>query len=289
MLGLEARKPEGVPMFQVDAFCDGGPFTGNPAAVCLLDTWPEDATLQAVAAENNLSETAFLRCPDPVEAPARWELRWFTPSVEVELCGHATLAAGCVLLEEVARELDEVRFSSASGELCVRKDKDSHALTVELPLGTSAEQPAPAGLLAALGLAPEAVVEQRRAAAGTWLVVVGDEAEVRGLAPDMRALAAVPPGEVIVSAPAGPDSPGCDFVSRFFGPGVGIDEDPVTGSAHCVLAPYWAERLGKATLRARQLSTRGGTLEVAIEDRRVALTGRCAVVLRGALTRCGMR
>lgn len=265
---------ESVPFYQLDAFTDEI-FAGNPAAVCVLRSWLPDATLQRIAAENNLSETAFI-LPEAL----RWRIRWFTPTTEVELCGHATLASAYVVLELLEPTLDRVDFESASGTLRVRRDADDpHRLLMDFPADPPERDVVPPALIAALGRRPLEVLK-----ASYWMAVYEDEEAVRSIEPDFRLLADVPPGEVIVTAPAGPDRPGVDFVSRFFGPGVGIDEDPVTGSAHCILAPYWAERLNKSRkLQARQVSARGGAIECSVHGDRVELGGRCALYSVGQL------
>jgi predicted PhzF superfamily epimerase YddE/YHI9 len=251
-----------IPLYQVDAFASAV-FRGNPAAVCPLEAWLPDATLQAIAAENNLPETAFF-----VREGEAYRLRWFTPTVEVELCGHATLASGYVLLTEPG----EVRFVTRSGPLAVRRVGE--ALTLDLPALPAHTMPAPPALAEGLGVVPR---ETRRAS--NWLAVLDDEESVRALKPDFARLATLHPHGVIATAPGR----AVDFVSRFFGPSFGIPEDPVTGSAHCTLAPYWSARLGKKKLVARQLSARGG--ELTCEDRgaRVALGGRCVLYLEGEI------
>ena len=283
MVGLRARKPapapapepEGLPMWQIDAFTSAR-FGGNPAAVCLLDAPLPDATLAAIAGENNLSETAFIRRdPDAPEDPTRWTIRWFTPQTEVDLCGHATLASAFVVLERVAPELERVVFASRSGPLTVTRGQDGR-LIMDFPAGPSVPVDVDPAMAAALGATPQ---EQRRASYD--LAVFATEAEVAALQPDFAALRKLPPGEVIATAPA--DDPELDFVSRFFAPGVGIDEDPVTGSAHCILAPYWGERLGKTQLRARQISSRVGELECVVEGERVRLIGRCVEYARARI------
>jgi PhzF family phenazine biosynthesis protein len=252
-----------IPLYQVDAFASEV-FRGNPAAVCPLESWLPDATLQAIAAENNLSETAFF-----VREGEAYRLRWFTPTVEVELCGHATLASGFVLL----RQDGTVKFLTRSGPLAVRRDGD--LLTLDLPaLPASAMEP-PAALIKGLGVAPRETLR-----ATNWLAVLDGEETVRALTPDFASLARLHPYGVIVTAPGD----AADFVSRYFGPSFGIPEDPVTGSAHCTLVPYWSARLGKKKLDARQLSARGGTLACEDLGARVALTGRCALYLEGSIT-----
>ncbi|EDM81838.1 hypothetical protein PPSIR1_05208 [Plesiocystis pacifica SIR-1] len=294
--GLRARKP-GLPLARVDAFVGArGELGGNPAGVCVLER-PEDlgegaaidARMQAIAADNNLSETAFVW---PTSATGeRWRIRWFTPTTEVDLCGHATLASAHVLFEAAPHA--ELRLDSRSGELVVRRGGEG-AQVLDFP-AELAEPETDAGridaLVAALGLPAGALVSVARAS--YWLVIVDSAQAVAALRPDFAAVLAIAPGEVIVSAP-GPEAAGgdgVDFVSRFFGPGVGIDEDPVTGSAHCILAPYWAAQLGKDQLRARQLSARGGLVDCKVlrgpdegQASRVELTGHCRVTLRGELT-----
>ena len=264
------------PLFQVDAFT-AEPFAGNPAAVCLLED--EDADpgwMQRVAAEMNLSETAFLR---PRAEAGRYVLRWFTPAVEVELCGHATLASAHVLWTEgLADAAQELRFDTASGPLAARRDGDG-AIWLDFPATPAAPVDPPAGLLEALG-----AVAARWVGLGRfdYLVELEDEAAVRALAPDVRRLAGLGVRGVIVTAAAGGPG-GHDFVSRFFAPGAGIDEDPVTGSAHCTLGPFWAERLGRAELTGFQASARGGLVQVRPRGDRVLLGGRAVTVLRGQL------
>ena len=259
----------------VDAFTDGGrPFSGNPAAVVLLDVsdaWPADAWLQSVAAQMNLSETAFL-----LPEVGGYALRWCTPACEVDLCGHATLAAAAALAE-LGHLADgrAVSFSTRSGTLTAARHGDRFAL--DFPTLPPASADAPPGLLESLGV--EATYVGR--AAGDYLVEVGSEAAVRACAPDFRRLGAVECRGVIVAARS--DSPGFDFASRFFGPAVGIDEDPVTGSAHCALAPYWAAKLGKASMVGRQLSPRGGAVAVELKGDRVILGGAAAVFASGEL------
>lgn len=252
-------------IYQVDAFTSRR-FRGNPAAVCPLDDWLEDATLQAVAAENNLSETAFL-----VPRDDDYELRWFTPVTEVDLCGHATLAAGHVVLRVTQGSRDAVTFHTRSGPLRVcRRDE---RLAMDFPALPSERVEAPAGLTAGLGAAPEEV-----RASEDWMAVFPSEADVAGLEPDFRALAGLGRRGVIATAPAEGET---DFVSRFFAPSVGIDEDPVTGSAHCALAPYWAGRLDRADLLGRQVSRRGGEVACRVLGDRVELGGEAVLYLEG--------
>jgi PhzF family phenazine biosynthesis protein len=264
MMGLCARKPEGLALHQIDAFTSKL-FAGNPAAVCVLEQPLPKATMQAIAAENNLSETAFIhRIGDD------YTIRWFTPTVEIELCGHATLASAFVVLELLEPQRDMVTFQSLKrGALSVRREGERLAMNFPADPPERVNSDAAARQLArGLGLGP---IEVWRAS--YWLAVFESEAQLRALQPDFAELGFLRPGEVIVTAPA--NDPKLDFVSRFFGPGVGIDEDPVTGSAHCILAPYWAARLGKSRLQARQISARGGELECLLDGDRVELIGGC--------------
>jgi PhzF family phenazine biosynthesis protein len=256
-------------LYQLDAFADRL-FAGNPAAVCPLEHWLPDDTLRAIAAENNLSETAFLvaRGPD-------YELRWFTPRVEVDLCGHATLASGEVVFRWLRPGSSAVRFHTRrAGVLGV--EKRDGVLILDFPVRTSRPSDPPPGLIDALGGRPRAVFSSER----DHMVVYDSELEVARLAPQMAPLAALGPVGVIVTA----RGEHCDFVSRFFAPGVGIDEDPVTGSAHCVLTPYWSKVLGKSALDARQISARGGTLRCTLRGERVDIAGKVVPYLEGTIT-----
>ena len=288
--------PEPLSFLQVDSFAER-PFTGNPAAVVWLGASADDAWLQAVAAEMNLSETAFLTGPCGPEA--EWGLRWMTPSVEVDLCGHATLAAAHALWERGLAPADEpIRFATRSGGLICRR-RDDGWIWMDFPTATAAALPvdqAPALLFEALGLQPGQVLSLGR---NLWDLVVelASEREVVRLAPEMARLAAVDARGVIATAPADPAGEihrrtGADFVSRFFGPRVGVPEDPVTGSAHCLLGPFWRERLGKATLTGFQASRRGGSVRIELaagaagaddEPERIHLGGRAVTVLEGTL------
>jgi PhzF family phenazine biosynthesis protein len=257
-----------LPIYQVDAF-SSALFGGNPAAVCPLDAWLPDATMQRIAAENNLSETAFF-----VPEGDGYALRWFTPVLEVDLCGHATLASGFVVLEELAPGSDGVVFDSPrSGRLPVRRDGER--LSLDFPAQAPEPHAADARLSAALGRAPAALMASR----DTYLAIYETADAVRALAPDMRALHQLG-GYVIATAPGAGD---VDFVSRFFAPRAGIDEDPVTGSAHCVLAPYWASRLGKTSLYANQVSRRGGELWLTLDGARVHIAGHARLYMRGTI------
>lgn len=248
--------------YQVDAFASRV-FEGNPAAVCPLESWLDDALLQAIALENNLSETAYL-----VPAGDSFELRWFTPSAEVELCGHATLAAAHVLYTELGYSAESVRFNTRSGELIVRRDGELY--TLDFPATVPQPCPVPAGLAEALGRQPAEVL-----AADDLVAVFASAAEVLALEPDQTLLAKLDYRGIIVTAPGETH----DFVSRFFAPRVGVPEDPVTGSAHCKLAPYWAQRLGKSRMSARQVSRRGGDLTVELRGDRVHMAGRAVLFM----------
>ncbi|MEO0650288.1 MAG: PhzF family phenazine biosynthesis protein [Planctomycetota bacterium] len=254
---------------QVDAFTER-PFRGNPAAVCVLDAPRDDDWMQSVAAELALSETAFL-----TREKSRWRLRWFTPTTEVRLCGHATLASAHHLWEAGLVEADEIEFETLSGRLTARRT--AGGIELDFPVRPVAAAEAPPGLLSSLGLKPEQALT---VAAGEedWLVEVADDALLRSLSPDFARLARVDARGVIVTARG--DGAPFDFLSRFFGPAVGVPEDPVTGSAHCTLAPFWAARLGKTEMRASQLSARGGELEVETRGDRVGLRGRAVSVMR---------
>jgi len=257
-----------LPIYQVDAFADRV-FRGNPAAVCPLETWLPDATMQAIAAENNLSETAFF-----VREGSDYALRWFTPAVEVDLCGHATLASGYVVMRFLEPQRESVSFRTAkAGTLTVTRRADM--LVMDFPTRPAVPAAAPPGLFAALGGTPREVLRAR-----DHLVVYGSAAEVATLAPDLAALAKVDCWAVIVTAPG---DNGVDFVSRFFAPAQGILEDPVTGSAHCTLVPYWANRLGKTEFEARQLSRRGGALSCALDGDRVSIAGKAVLYLEGRI------
>ena len=258
-----------LPIYQVDAFADRV-FRGNPAAVCPLETWLPDATLQGIAAENNLSETAFF-----VREGNDYALRWFTPSVEVDLCGHATLASGYVVMRFLEPQRERVSFHTAkAGTLVVNRRADM--LVMDFPAWPAVPVAAPPRLFAALGGTPREVLRAR-----DHLVLYGSAAEIAALTPDLAALAKVDCWAVIVTAPG---ENGIDFVSRFFAPAQGVPEDPVTGSAHCTLVPYWAKRLGKTELEARQLSRRGGALSCALDGDRVSIAGKAVLYLEGRIS-----
>lgn len=255
-----------IPIYQVDAFTDV-PLKGNPAAVCPLEQWLPDATLQAIAAENNLPETAFF-----VRNAGGFDLRWFTPAVEVDLCGHATLASAHVLFHRLGHTGPRIDFQTRSGLLSVSRSGD--LLALDFPSRPPESCAVHTDLVRALGRVPAAVLASR-----DYMVVYGSEEEVRALKPDMALLANVDRFAVIVTAP-GKNS---DFVSRFFAPARGIPEDPVTGSAHCTLIPYWSRRLAKTSLHALQVSARGGELFCEDRGERVSIAGRSAMFMEGQI------
>jgi PhzF family phenazine biosynthesis protein len=268
----------------IDAFTDR-PFAGNPAAVCLLTAgaWPDEAWMQQVAEEMHLSETAFAR-PLPDGANADWALRWFTPAVEANLCGHATLATAHALHADRGAP-GTVRFSSRSGILTARTDHDG-TITLDFPAADATEVTVPDHLTDALGVRPEATYGT--GALGDLLTVLSDEATVRALTPDFAAVARLTRrdgiGGIIATAVASDPNGGYDFVSRFFAPADGIPEDPVTGSAHTALAPYWSARLGRDDLTGLQASARTGLVRTVVHGDRVLLTGRAVTVLDGTLS-----
>lgn len=264
----------------VDAFTDR-PFSGNPAGVVLLDsnTFPEARLLQQVATEVNLSETAFAH-PLAPGGEADWALRWFTPTTEVDMCGHATLATAHVLHTTGVAE-GSVRFATRSGVLTTATRPDS-AYTMDFPTSSLVPEPAPAGLAQALGTEPLSVLATAEHI-GDLLVELDDEATVRGLTPDLAALVRCSRRGVIVTAAAEDPTLGYDFVSRGFFPRVGIDEDPVTGSAHTALAPFWSARLGRDSLTGLQGSARTGLVGTELRGDRTLLTGRAVTVIDGEL------
>jgi len=254
-----------IPIYQVDAFASAV-FAGNPAAVCPLDAWLADDVMQAIAAENNLSETAFI-----VKRGTDFDLRWFTPALEVELCGHATLGSAYVIATYLEPGRDEVVFHSPSGPLTVTRNGAWY--TLDFPaVPAEAVVANTQAVAAALGAAP---AEVRRA--GKLMAVFASESQVHDLKPDMAQVLALDGDGVIATGPGA----ACDFVSRYFAPHAGIPEDPVTGSAHCVLTPYWARRLGKARMTARQISRRGGDLVVEDRGDRVGISGQVAPYMEG--------
>jgi PhzF family phenazine biosynthesis protein len=267
----------------IDAFTDR-PFAGNPAAVCLLDaaTWPDEVWMRQVAAEMNLSETAFAS-PLPDHADADWAVRWFTPAVEVDLCGHATLATAHALRSD-RRMTSTLRFSSRSGVL-IAHARDDGSITLDFPAAPPSEVTVPAALADSIGARPDAVYGTGDL--GDLLVVLPDEETVRALAPDFTAVAEFTRRNglrgIITTAVAPDPDIGYDFVSRFFAPAAGIPEDPVTGSAHTALAVYWSDRLGRDSLTGFQASVRTGLVHTAVHGDRVHLTGHAVTVLDGTL------
>lgn len=256
-----------IPIYQVDAF-SSRLFAGNPAAVCPLEQWLPDDVMQAVAAENNLAETAFF-----VPENGSYGLRWFTPGVEIDLCGHATLASAYVILNKLSKGRDTVSFQTRSGELTVRRNGDLYVL--DFPSRPAERCEVHPRLIEALGTVPLEIL-----AARDYLVVYESQEQVETLHPNLDLISQVDRFAVIVTAP-GRD--GVDFVSRFFAPAKGVPEDPVTGSSHCTLIPYWARRLGKTVLRARQLSRRRGELWCELHGDRVTMAGNAVLYLEGSI------
>lgn len=255
-----------ISIFQVDAFTNK-PFGGNPAAVCPLDYWLSEDDMQAIAGENNLSETAFF-----VNRGDYYQIRWFTPQTEVDLCGHATLASAWVIMNKIQKEIEEIKFGSKGGELIVRRDGDFYIM--DFPVHRPVECVIPNNLVKAMGQNPKEVL-----ASNYYLVVFDSEEIVRSLKPYMTLLKELDRIGVVVSAPGEK----VDFVSRFFAPAVGIPEDPVTGSTHCTLIPYWAEKLGKSKLTAKQISCRGGDLLCENKDDRVVIGGQARLFMEGRI------
>lgn len=253
--------------YMVDAFTDR-PFAGNPAGVCLVDAWPDDKKMQQIAGENNLPETAFV-CREP----AGWKIRWFTPSFEMDLCGHATLASGYVLLTQLEPQAPYVDFSSRSGPLRVLRENDRFVL--DFPSRPPVPVPTPEGLSDCLGVPVLGCFQSR-----DLIVLVESAAQVAAMTPDFAVMAKLVPAEGVVPTAPGTD---CDFVSRFFDPHDAIIEDPVTGSAHCTLIPFWRARLGKEQLVARQLSRRGGTLYCRDAGQRVFIAGSAVLYSVGEI------
>jgi PhzF family phenazine biosynthesis protein len=266
MLGFSRISPMSIPYYQVDTFTSTL-FAGNPAGVCLLAAWLPDAVLQSIAAENNLAETAFI-----VQRDSGFDLRWFTPALEMDLCGHATIAPAHVIFRHLGYRDAVVRFQTRSGELTVTRTGD--LLTLDFPARPAVACAAPAALVKGLGLAPTTTAKAR-----DYLAVFDSERAVRELRPDMAALMQLDCLGIIATAPGDH----CDFVSRFFAPRAGVPEDPVTGSAHCTLIPYWAERLGRPRLNALQVSQRGGELFCEHRGERVSIAGRAVTYSSGFL------
>ncbi len=255
-----------IPFYQIDAFTSRL-FSGNPAGVCFLNSWPSDPVLQSIAAENNLSETAFL-----VRKQGEYELRWFTPTVEVDLCGHATLASAFAVFTYVDPSRQRVDFQTTSGRLSV--ERENELLALDFPARRATPCPLPKGIDAILGQKPSEVLRSR-----DLLVVYETEEQIKNLKPDMAGIAALDCLGVIVTAPGRKS----DFVCRFFAPRAGIPEDPVTGSAHCTLIPYWSSRLVKKQMHAFQLSQRGGELFCTDRGDRVTIAGRAVTYLSGTI------
>jgi len=255
-----------IKIYQVDAFTNNV-FQGNPAAVCPLEKWPTDETLQSIALENNLSETAFF-----ISTDNGYHIRWFTPITEVDLCGHATLATSYVIWEQLKDRTDIIRFHSKSGELSVFKKSDRYCL--DFPVSTASQINYPEILKKALGANPLEVL-----LAEDCIVVLESEEEVAALSPDFSLLSQYEARGILVTA-KGKD---CDVVSRCFFPRLGIPEDPVTGSAHCTLVPYWAKIIGKNSLFCKQISSRGGELWCELLGDRVQISGNCALYLKGEI------
>ncbi|PKN35482.1 MAG: isomerase [Deltaproteobacteria bacterium HGW-Deltaproteobacteria-19] len=255
-----------LPLYQVDAFTNHL-FAGNPAAVCPLEEWPVDAVLQSIATENNLSETAFFSGRD-----GSYHLRWFTPAAEIDLCGHATLASACVIFRYLEPALNRAEFQTRSGILVVEKQGD--LLAMDFPARPAEPCPLPEALAAGLGVAPLAVLRSR-----DYMAILDNEDTVRKLQPRMDELIRLDCTGIIATAP-GRES---DFVSRFFAPRVGVPEDPVTGSSHCTLIPYWSGRLGKKELHSVQVSPRGGQLFCTDLGDRVRIAGRAVTYLEGII------
>ena len=259
---------QGIPLYQVDAFTCGQ-FTGNPAAVCVVNDWLAVELMQKIAMENNLAETAFI-----VREGNEWLIRWFTPVTEVDLCGHGTLASSFVVMEILEPERQEVTFRTMNmGDLVVRKKGDM--LELDFPTDILQKCDLPRLVMESLGKEPVECFVGR----SDFLLLFGSEAEILALRPDFRKLAMADGRGIIVTAP-GSDT---DFVSRFFAPQAGIDEDPVTGSAHTTLTPFWSARLGKTSMTARQLSARRGYLECSLAGDRTLIAGRAMLYLKGEI------
>jgi PhzF family phenazine biosynthesis protein len=258
-----------LPLYQVDAFADR-PFAGNPAAVCPLEAPIPEALMQDIAAENNLSETAFFNAQGDA-----FSLRWFTPTTEVDLCGHATLASAFVLMTELEPARREVTFRTRSGLLHVSRRDDEFVLDLPAYPAVPADAATRAAVTAALGTEPREVVRAR-----SLFAVLDSAAAVRAFVPNFAALSRLDTS-IGITAPGTDEARPVDFVSRYFAPTYGVPEDPVTGSAHCTLAPFWAARLGKQALRARQVSRRGGELSCTVAGDRVQMGGKARLVITG--------
>ncbi len=257
-----------IPYYQIDAFVTEKPFSGNPAGVCMLDEWLPDDILQSIAFENNLSETAFI-----IENPDHFKLRWFTPILEMDLCGHATLAPAFLIMNVLDSNLSEVTFVSNSGKLFAKRTED--LTEINFPSRPPEKCEPPDGLIDSIGPSPVGIYKSR-----DYLLLYENEEQIKSLDPDMTKLANVDCFAVIVSA----EGEKCDFVSRFFAPGAGVPEDPVTGSAHSTLIPFWADRMQKDTLHALQLSQRGGELFCKHQDNRALMAGKCHMYFEGEIS-----
>jgi len=255
-----------ISIFQVDAFTDEA-FSGNPAAVCPLDYWLSDEEMQQIAGENNLSETAFI-----VNRGEYYQIRWFTPQTEVDLCGHATLASAWVIMNKIQPDVEQIKFGSRGGELIVKREDDLYMM--DFPVHPPEKCAAPNNLIKALGQNPVEVL-----ASNYYLAVFKSEDDIRNLKPYMTLLKELDRIGVVVTAPGDK----VDFVSRFFAPAVGIPEDPVTGSAHCTLIPYWAEKLDKTKMTAKQVSCRGGDLICEYKKDRVVIGGQARLFMEGRI------
>ncbi len=255
-----------IPYYQVDAFADRV-FAGNPAAVCPLSEWLPEGTLQSIAMENNLAETAFF-----VKEGDDYRLRWFTPAVEIDLCGHATLASAFILMEHLGHRSESISFHTLSGVLSVTRANNLY--TLDFPARPPRRAELTKKIVSAIGTEPAEFWQAR-----DIMAVFDHESQVRAIIPNMNLLAQMESFALIVTAP-GKD---CDFVSRFFAPGSGIPEDPATGSSHCTLVPYWAEKLGTSKLHARQLSQRGGELWCEMQGQRVKISGRAVLFATGEI------
>lgn len=258
-----------IPLYQVDAFTNTI-FSGNPAAVCPLETWLSDATMQSIAFENNLSETVFF-----VQNGDHFDIRWFTPTIEVDLCGHATLAASHVIFNHLHHASSTIHFKGQSGDLFIRKTPEG--IVMDFPLWPYEPTAPDHALNAALGKTPLQLFK-----GPDYMALFENEADVKALDPNFSALGKLTYMRgIICTAPA--SKPDIDFVSRWFGPQSGVFEDPVTGSAHCLLTPFWAERLGKTKFNARQISQRGGDLVCELKGDRVEITGQAALYMKGTI------
>lgn len=262
-------------IYQVDAFTDRV-FAGNPAAVIPLGEWLPDYVLQSLALENNLAETAYF-VPTPADPDHDFHLRWFTPKIEVDLCGHATLASAAVLYRELNWARDEIRFKALAGDLVVRKKEGMFEL--DFPARAPVEEPLPEGFTQALGATPLEFLKAKK-----FMAVLENKAAVLAVQPDMDFIAGLPGDGLIVTAPGRSEGgESVDCVSRYFAPHAGIPEDPVTGSAHCTIIPYWSEKLGKTTLHAQQISARGGDLYCTLAGDRVLIAGQAVLYMKGVV------